>query len=163
MAKSSKRIINSYEAYLRYRESWGDKGYGLDRKLTLNEYAQVHRSLSHAGEQHIARTVAGNERTFTRSEGAAIARKIKNAEQYSEVDKEMLSELQKKYRRGKDIYGLQLTPQEELAQETRRREALLARNVKPQYTIQANARAKLFDELRDAGLSYKDAEAVLYG
>lgn len=163
MAKVSKRIENSYQSYLRYRESWADKGYGLDRQLTLQEYNSVHKQASHAGWKHIARDLASEDRTFRRSEGAAIVRRIKNATHYEDIDKEALRELQRKYKRGKDIYGLQLSPEEAETMEERRRSQLAERGKTPQYTIQANARAKLFNELRDAGLSYQKAEEILYG
>lgn len=161
MAKIAQRIKNSYDAYLRYRQIWSDKGYGLDRKLTLSEYAKVHYSLSHSREQHIARKVAANERTWTRSEGAAIARRIKNIDKYKNIDPDAIKKLRKKYKRGRDVYGAQLTPEEEQAQEMHRREALIKRGKQPQYTIQANARIKLFEELRAAGLSYKEAAEVI--
>lgn len=163
MAKISKRIENSYEVYLKYRESWSDKGYGLDRQLTLEEYATAHKQASHAGWNHIARDIAAEDRTFNRSEGTAIARRIKNAADYEDVDKEALRDLQKRYRRGKDIYGLELSAEEAQAMEERRREKIAERGFSPKYVIQANARAKLFAELHDAGLSYKETEKVVYG
>ena len=163
MAKVSKRIENSYEAYLNYRDSWSKKGYGLDRELTLEEYSIAHKQASHAGWNHIARDIAAEDRTFTRSEGASIVRRIKNAADYDHVDKEALRELQKRYRRSKDVYGLELSAEEAQAMEERRRQKIAERGSTPKYVIQANARVKLFNELRDAGLSYKDAEDVLYG
>lgn len=163
MAKISKRIKNSYDAYLNYRNQWSAKGYGLDRELTLSEYADVHRKLSHRGEQHIARRASSDDRTFTRSEGSAIIRRLKNASNYDDIDEEALKEIRRKYRKSKDIYGLELSPEEAAANENARRDSLIERGKTPEYTIQANARAKLFNELRDAGLSYKEADEVLYG
>lgn len=165
MAKIPQRIKNSYQSYLNYREKWHNKGYGLDRELTLDEYAGAHRAYAHRyqGAQHIAREIAAMDRTFTRSEASAIMRRLKTAEQYADVDKKALKELRKKYKKSKDIYGLELTPEEAEASERERRERLLERGKTPEYTIQANARAKLFNELRDLGLSYKEADEVLYG
>lgn len=163
MEKIGKRIENSYGAYLKYREIWSNKGYGMDRQLTLEEYATAHKQASHAGWNHIARDIASEDRTFSRSEGASISRRIKNAADYDDVDKEALRDLQKRYRRGKDIYGLELSAEEAQAMEERRRQKIEERGSTPKYVIQANARAKLFNELRDAGLSYKEAEDVLYG
>lgn len=163
MATVNKRIENSYNAYLKYRGQWAQKGYGLDRQLTLEEYTFAHKSASHIGWNHIAREIAAQDRTFTRSEGAAILRRIKNATKYEKVDEELLRNILKRYKRSKDIYGLQLTDSEAMAMEQRRRDALAARGKEAKYIIQANARAKLFNELRDAGLSYKEAEKVLYG
>lgn len=163
MAKIPKRIVNSYNAYLNYRQTWSDKGYGLDRELTLKEYEQVHKALSHGGEQHIARRAAADERTFTRSEASGVIRRLKYADQYDDVDEDALNELRKTYKKSKDIYGLELTPDEITSMEDRRRNYWLDRGKTPKHTIQANARAKFFDVLRDAGLSYKEAEKVLYG
>lgn len=157
MAKVSKRIENSYEAYLKYRESWKKKGYGLDRELSLEEYSRAHKDASHAGWNHIAREVAQLDRTYSRSEASNIVRRLKSAEYFDDVDKEEISKLRKKYKRAKDIYGIQLSPEEAAASEQRRRERLAERGIEPKYVIQANARAKLFNELRDAGLSYKEA------
>lgn len=165
MAKIPQRIVKSYNAYLNYRDKWSDKGYGLDRELSLNEYADAHKAYAHRnqGAQHIAREIAGAERTFTRSEASAIVRRIKTADQFDDVDEEGLKELRKRYKRSKDVYGLELSPEEAAASEQERRNRLAERGKTPEYTIQANARAKLFNELRDLGLSYKEAEEVLYG
>lgn len=165
MAKISKRIVNSYAAYLNYREKWHDKGYGLDRQLTLKEYAQVQRAAAHDHRygEHIARGIAGDDRTFTRSEAAAITRRLKTADRYEDVDVKALKELQERYRKPKDIYSFELTKEELDAQEQRRRQYWIDRGKTPKHTIQANARSALFDALRDAGLSYKEADEVMYG
>ena len=157
MAKVSKRIENSYKAYLKYRESWKNKGYGLDRELTLQEYAGAHEDASHKGWNHIARDIASLDRTYSRSEAANIVRRLKSAEYFDDVDKEEIAKLRKKYKRAKDVYGLQLSSEEAAASEQRRRKKLAERGIEPKNVIQANARAKLFNELRDAGLSYKEA------
>lgn len=176
MAKGSKRIENSYNSYLRQRAEWHAKGYGLDRELTLDEYKEVHEAFVHRGEQHPARKIASDERTFSYAEGRSIVRRLKTADQYDDVDKDELQALINRLRKPakddpsklspltyKDIIGLELTPEELEAQEQRRRQYYIDRGVTPTRTIQANARADLFNQLRDAGLSYKEADEVLYG
>lgn len=163
MAKIPKRIVNSYNAYLKYRDEWRRKGYGLDRELTLKEYKDVHQAFSQDGEKHIARRAAADERTLTRSEAAAIIRRLKSADKYQDVDIFELHILRLKYKKTKDLYSLQLTPDQEQFIEQSRRERLLERGKEPQYTIQSNYRAILFNQLLDAGLSYKEADEVLYG
>lgn len=164
MATLSKRIIRSYNTYLKERAKWSLKGYGLDRELTLNEYAWAHRATVHATHtKHPARDIASADRTFTRSEGVLIVKRLKSAERYAEVDKEALKALQAKYKKAKDVYSQELTAKEEQAMEEARREDLRARGKEPKYIIQASARARVFNELRDAGLSYKEANKVLYG
>lgn len=163
MAKVTKRVANSYATYLRYRAQWHDKGYGLDRELTLTEYADAQAKVVHAGEQHPARRLASEERTFTRSEARGFINRLKTADDYEDVDEEALAELRKKYKKTRDIYSQELTPEEASASEQQRRDRLAERGKEPKYTIQANARARIFNELRDAGLSYKEADKVLYG
>lgn len=171
MAKVSKRIVNSYKAYLGHRESLSAKGYGLDRVMTLKEYEEVHNAMAHMNAQnpkktHIAREIAAQEKTFSRSEGAAIVRRLKNADIYESehLDKELLKELRSTYRTSKDIYSLQLTPEQIEILEQRRREDLIKRGKNPaEYNIQASARAELFNELIDAGVSYKETRNIVYG
>lgn len=164
MAKIPKRISNSYKAYLRYRQEWHKKGYGLDRELTIHEYADVQRSMSHSGAQHIAREVAASDRTLTRSEASALIRRLKNADKYQNIDKEKLSRLRSKYKKSSDLYGIEFTTEEARDyEEIRRRNIISITGEEPTYTIQATARIRIFNDLRDAGLSFKEAEEVMYG
>lgn len=169
MVKINKRIERSYNAYLNFRSKHKASGYGLDRELTLQEYAAAHADYAHAHandpkSKHIARGIAGLERTFTKSEANAIIRRLNNAQDFeSDVDIFELEVLRHKYKKARDIYGLELYPEEMQANEAMRRQRILERGKAPEYTIQANARSLLFNQLRDAGLSYKEAEAVLYG
>lgn len=167
MAKIAQRIVNSYNAYLNYRAKWSDKGYGLDRELTLNEYADAHRSYKHKHPetQHIARELAGFDRTFTRQEASGIIRRLRTALNYEDenIDKFELWALNVKYKTSKSIYSLELSTDEMRDMENRRRQYWIDRGKEPKYTIQASARQYLFNSLRDAGLSYKEADSILYG
>lgn len=163
MAKISQRIKRSYEAYLRYRDQAHQRGYGLDRELTIAEYAQVHKAYSHLKEKHIARTIATAEKTATRNEAAAIIRRLKTADQYDGVDLDALRALQTKYRRTTDISALELTEVQAALHEQTRRYYWTDRGIEPKFIIQASARSALLMELRDAGLSYKEAEEIIYG
>lgn len=170
MAKVSKRIVNSYKAYLGHREKGSAAGYGFDRPLTLEEYEEVHIAFIHdkqnAHKTHVAREIAQRDKTFTRDEASAIVRRLKNADIYESeyLDKALLSELRSTYKKAKDIYSLQLTPEEQEILEQRRRENLVKRGKNPaEYNIQASARAELFNELIDAGISYKETRYIVYG
>ena len=163
MAKISARIKRSYNVYLRYRDESHRAGYGLDRELTLQEYASVHADASHKGWTNIARTIARAEKTASRNEAAAIIRRIKTADSYDDVDESALKILQMKYRKAKDIYSLELSEVQAALREQERRSYWRDRGIEPEFTIQASARAVIFNDLRDAGLSYKEAGEVLYG
>lgn len=171
MAEIPKRIVRSYNAYLRYREKQADRGYGLDRQLTLVEYSEVHPAFAQANahnpkKTHIAREIAAMDRTFSREQAAAIVRRLKVIKNYEgeNVDKELLKELLKTYKTSKDIYSLNLTPEQQQILEQRRRERLIERGKNPaDYNIQASARAEFFQQLIDAGISYKDADKIIYG
>lgn len=206
MAKIPQRIRNSYETYLKYRQQYKDGGYGLDRKLTLEEYADAHIKYVHRHKKdpqvtHVARELASYDKTLTRSEAAGVLRRIKTADRYytglskerlkelrkaakkgeeefnkvvkdeeeaeafkrSEEFKTMLKDLRKKYKKSSDIYGLELSDEEAVAQQDAQRKYYIDRGIEPRHTIQASARVKLFNELRDAGLSYKEADQALYG
>lgn len=202
------QINKSYAAYLKYRQQWRDKGYGLDRQLTKEEYAEAHKLWRHKyGNNHISREIASEDRTFTRFEASAAVRKIAADVQAREVmsegykqriadqqelkgealrsgDKKALyrinkklkalnekleqteselskhRELQKKYGKAKDVYGLQLTELEEQIVEENKRTHFLARNIKPESPIQASARQKFFNDLLDAGMTYQEARGV---
>lgn len=170
MAKIAKRIVNSYEAYLRYRQKARAAHYGLDRELTLEEYEEVHYAFIHdkrnAHKTHVAREIAQREKTFTRDEAVAIVKRLKNADIYESehLDKDLLSELRSTYKQAQDIYSLQLTPEEEKILEQRKRENLIKRGKNPaEYNIQASARAELFNQFIDAGVSYKETRNIVYG
>lgn len=208
----SRSIARSYEAYLRHRESWAEKGFGLDRELTLSEYTEAHKEFAHKyGNNHVARKIAQDDRTFAARDAAAKARKIAEevktrrtiakgdreklkelkaqlkelkaqepsksikrrirkqqeriAEQQEvlEEDKAILNErraLKKKYATAKDIYGLQLSEEEIRSAESRRRQELMDRGIDPEFPVQASARGQFFQDLLDAGMTFREARAV---
>lgn len=211
-ANDSKTIARSYAAYLRHRESWAEKGFGLDRELTLSEYTEAHKYFVHKyGNNHVARKIAQDERTFGAHEGSAIARKIADEmktrrtivkgdreklkelkaqlkelkaqepsksierrirkqkqriteqQEVLEEDKAILDErraLKKKYATAKDIYGLQLSEGEIRSAESRRRQELVDRGIDPEFPVQASARGQFFQDLLDAGLSFREVRAI---
>ena len=167
MATFSKRIESSYAAYLRWRAKYKESGYGLDRELTLTEYSEVHRSYVHRnqGAQHIAREIAGADRTFTRSEASGLVRRLKETLNYrgEGIDIFELGVLRAKYKNSKSIYSMQLSDEEAIEMENRRKQYWRDKGKEPGYIIQASARVDFFNALRDAGLSYKDADKVMYG
>lgn len=169
MAEISKVVEKSYNAYLKYRKEWRDKKYGLDRELTLEEYAQAHAEASHKlkseGKKggHIARQLASDDRTLSFYESRGMFERLKNAQNYSDVDPVGLAALLKKYPSAKILRAVELTPEEMQTQEEMRRQSWIDRGKVPEFTIQAHARQNLFNELRDIGLSYADADEVMYG
>lgn len=169
MAKISPRIERSYKAYIKYRKSYTERGYGLDRGLTIEEYKYVYKNFKHAFHndpkiKHIARTLAKDDVTFTRVEAKAIRTRLKTAGQYDDVDIEAIEALRTRYSTSKSIYSLELTAEEAAADEQQRRQWYIERGKEPPAIIRpATARTILFNQLRDAGLSYKDAERVVYG
>lgn len=167
MAKITQRDINSYNTYLRYREQWHNKGYGLDRELTLYEYVDAKEGKVHGEHvKHPARDIAAAERTFSRSEARGYVNRLKDFDKYEDVDLFELEVLRHKYKTTKSIYSMEFTPEEAAENEATRKARIMERSKdgkEPQYTIQATARSRLFNQLRDAGLSYKEAERVLYG
>lgn len=168
MAKIPKRIKRSYDSYLKYREQYKSAGAGLDRELTLEEYEQAHLSWAHYNAKnpkktHIAREIAKEEQTFTRSEAAGVIRRLEDAELYNDVDKEALKALREKYSSSKVLRSFELSPEEAAATEQRVRENRAARGKSTKETIQSSYRGVLFNELLDAGLSYREADKVVYG
>ena len=163
MATSEKRLRKSYELYLKMRADRSQRGYGLDRELTFDEFSYAHAGFVHGGEKHPTRKIVTNEVTLRRNEAAAVIRRLKNADQYDDVDLEALKALQKKYKKASDLYSQELTAEEAATNEQKRRERLRERGKEAKNPIQATARARIFNELRDAGLSYKEADEVLYG
>lgn len=211
-AYNSRVIARSYAAYLRHREAWAEKGFGLDRELTLSEYSEAHIDFVHKyGNNHVARKIAQDDRTFGAQEASAISRKIaqdvrtrativrgdrdrlkelkaqlkelqsqepeksikrrqRKLQQRIEEQTEQLNEdrailderkaLRKKYAKSKDIYGLQLTEGEIQATESRRRQELVGRGIDPEFPVQASARGQLFQDLLDAGMTFREARAI---
>lgn len=89
MAKKSKVIYNadgivrteaqmkrSYNSYLKYRQSWKEKGYSMDEKMTIQEYTKWHvlESLK-GGDPNIARTIARESLSYTATSARVIAKK----------------------------------------------------------------------------------------
>lgn len=163
MATSQKVIDRSYKAYLSQRAMWKEKGYGMDRALTEDEYKVAFKGLSHARKPNIARDLASSERTVGYRQAVAILRRIKNAVDYEDADPEKIQQLLEKYPNTKKLISVELSEEEIQQNEEMRRQRYLERGITPKRIIQATARSKLFNELRDAGLSYKEAEKVLYG
>ena len=169
MAKISKRIEKSYNTYIRLRQSYAQRGYGLQRELTKEEYALAHRKwalynkTNQQKKGHIAREIAEDDVAFRRNVAAGVRRRIKTADIYENVDLEKLKGLQKKYKKNSDIFSVQYSPKEAQRIEQERLARFAERGVSPEWPIQANPRAIIFNELRDAGLSYKEAEKVIYG
>lgn len=163
MATSQKVIDRSYKAYLSQRAMWKEKGYGLDRALTADEYKVAFLGLSHARKPNIARDLASSDRTLRYKQAATIRRRLKNAVDYEDADPQEIQRLLKKYSNIKKLISIELTEEESRQNEEMRRQRYLERGITPQRIIQATGRSQLFNELRDAGLSYKEAEKVLYG
>ena len=98
----------SYNSYLKYRQAWKQKGYGIQEKMTIEEYTQWHvlESLK-GGDPNIARTIARQSLSYTASAAKEVAKIARG------IDKEGLKQKAKKPKKKKkleyDIYDIRST------------------------------------------------------
>lgn len=66
----------SYQAYLRQRAGWEEKGYSLFDEKSFEQYRQMYYNAVSEGIQNIARTFASEDRKITYKQIRTIRRKI---------------------------------------------------------------------------------------
>ena len=136
--KIEKKYINSYKAYKQNRAAWSLKGYSMDKVLSLDEYVDLHRKATAKGMKNIAREFAKADRQLTKQQARNILRDYKiqdiDPTQYTEAEVERYNTLSKTLKKG---------------------------SVKD--LIGMGLGKHLFQTLVMGGITYKEAEQILYG
>ena len=136
--KIEKKYINSYKAYKQNRAAWSLKGYSMDDVLSLDEYVDLHRKATAKGMKNIAREFAKADRQLTKQHARNILKdyKIQNIDttKYTEVEVERYNTLSKALKKG---------------------------SVKD--LIGMGLGKHLFPTLVMSGITYREAEQIVYG
>ena len=135
--KFDKKYINSYKAYKQNRAAWSLKGYSMDKVLSLDEYVDLHKKATAKGMKNIAREFAKADRQMTKQQAKNILRDYKiqdiDPTQYTEAEVERYNTLSKTLKKG-SVKAL----------------------------IGMGLGRDLFSTLVMGGITYKEAEQILY-
>ena len=135
--KIEKKYINSYKAYKQNRAAWLLKGYSMDEVLSLDEYVDLHKKATAKGMKNIAREFAKADRQITKKQARNILRDYKiqdiDPTQYTAAEVERYNILSKTLKKG-SVKGL----------------------------IGMGLGRDLFQTLVMGGITYKEAEQILY-
>ena len=152
-----RRNRESYEAYIRNRKAWEIKGYALDEALSYDSFTRLKELAQNAGKKNIAREFAAQDRKYTLAE----------AREYRQRAQILLGEL--------PTSSTNLTKQSKQfvkeAQEgsideeikDRLREFLRETKNARAFVGTKRDRRETFEMLREMGLGYRGADAVMYG
>lgn len=136
--KFEKKYINSYNAYKQNRAAWSIKGYSMDKVLSIDEYVDLHRKATAKGMKNIAREFAKADRQMTKQQAKNILRDYKIQEidpsKFTEAEVERYNILSKTLKKG---------------------------SVKD--LIGMGLGKYLFPTLVMSGITYKEAEQIVYG
>ena len=136
--KFEKKYINSYKAYKQNRAAWSLKGYSMDKVLSLDEYVDLHKKATAKGMKNIAREFAKADRQLTKKQARNILRDYKiqdiDPTQYTEAEVERYNILSKTLKKG---------------------------TVKD--LIGMGLGRYLFQTLVMGGITYQEAEQIVYG
>lgn len=94
------RIGKAYDAYLRNRKKWEDKGYSMDEPLPRKEFEQYYKAELKKGKKNVAREFASADRQYAWS-SAKKAYNLLQTKEGPEYD-----EIKKKYSSVKSIVGI---------------------------------------------------------
>ena len=135
--KIEKKYINSYKSYKQNRAAWAIKGYSMDKVLSLDEYVDLHKKATAKGMKNIAREFAKADRQMTKKQAKNILRDYKiqdiDPTQYTAAEVERYNILSKTLKKG---------------------------SVKD--LIGMGLGRNLFSTLVMGGITYKEAEQILY-
>lgn len=88
IVKTEAQMKRSYNAYLKWRKYWQERGYSLDEQMTPEEYTEFHvAQMLMGGDPNIARTIVHNELAYT-GKGAQELSKIAKKIKYTEYDED---------------------------------------------------------------------------
>ena len=136
--KFEKKYINSYKAYKQNRAAWSLKGYSMDEVLSLDEYVDLHTKATTKGMKNIAREFAKADRQLTKKQARNILKDYKiqdiDPTQYTAAEVERYNTLSKTLKKG---------------------------SVKD--LIGMGLGKYLFQTLVMGGITYREAEQILYG
>ena len=136
--KFEKKYINSYKAYKQNRAAWSLKGYSMDKVLSLDEYVDLHRKATAKGMKNIAREFAKADRQLTKQQARNILKDYKiqdiDPTQYTAAEVERYNTLSKTLKKG-SVKAL----------------------------IGMGLGRDLFQTLVMGGITYREAEQILYG
>lgn len=91
--RSNKILDKAYNSYIRYRQVWIDKGYGMDKPLSREAFDKYYNNARDRGDKNVTRKFAQMDRTWTKAE----SKKISEAFMPKEGDSEKVLKIKAKY------------------------------------------------------------------
>lgn len=152
-----RRNRESYEAYMRNRERWESKGYALDEAVSYASFTRLKELAQNAGKKNIAREFAAQDRKYTLAE----------AREYRQRAQILLGELptsSAKFTKSNKQFAIEAR-EGGIDDETKDRLREFLRETKNARAFVGTKRERreTFEMLRDMGLGYRGADAVMYG
>ena len=136
--KFEKKYINSYKSYKQNRAAWSLKGYSMDDVLSLDEYVDLHKKATAKGMKNIAREFAKADRQLTKKQARNILRDYKiqdiDPTKYTAAEVDRYNTLSKTLKKG-SVKSL----------------------------IGMGLGTDLFSTLVMGGITFKEAEQIVYG
>ena len=152
-----RRNRESYKAYIRNRKAWEIKGYALDEALSYDLFTHFKELAQNAGKKNIAREFAAQDRKYTLAE----AREYRQRAQI--LLGELLTSSTNLTKQSKQF--VKEAQEGSIDEETKDRLREFLRETKNARTFVGTKRDRreTFEMLRDMGLGYRGADAVMYG
>ena len=152
-----RRNRESYEAYLRNRKAWESKGYALDEAVSYDSFTRLKELAQNAGKKNIAREFAAQDRKYTLAE----------AREYRQRAQILLGELptsSAKFTKSNMKFAKEAR-EDGIDEETKDRLREFLRETKNARAFVGTKRDRreTFEMLREMGLGYRGADAVMYG
>ena len=100
--EQTKRIKNSYKAYVRDWHAWESKGYAMktEKPMSFDDYKESYRLAKLAKKDHIAKSFAAEGRIVSHQEATALKRGF---DERKGLDKELDKKIEKQFSSVKDI------------------------------------------------------------
>lgn len=149
-----RRNRESYQSYLYNRRIWSNKGYTLDEALNYQDYVRLKTLAQDKGEKNIARNFAMQDRRYTLSEIRAYRQRAEILLGESPLSESRYGENFVKRAREGGIDDKTKLKLREFLEVTKHERAFLGTKL---------TRKETFEILRDMGLGYRGADAVMYG
>ena len=152
-----RRNRESYKAYIRNRKAWEIKGYALDEALSYDSFKRLKELAQNAGKKNIAREFAAQDRKYTLAEAREYRQRAQillgelpsSSAKFIKSNEKFVKEAQKD--------GIDEKTKEKLRAFLKETENARA------FVGTKRDRRETFEMLRDMGLGYRGADAVMYG
>ena len=152
-----RRNRESYEAYLRNRKAWEIKGYALDEALSYDSFTHFKELAQNASKKNIAREFAAQDRKYTLAEAREYRQRAQILLGELPISSTKFIKSNKKFVKEAQEGGIDEKTKEKLRAFLKETENARA------FVGTKRDRQETFEMLREMGLGYRGADAVMYG